>query len=110
MIWNGRIVFSTGVDGKVIYFNDQFYDFTGIARNEALGSPDVLFSLFHPDDIAATSLAWYNSLSTGTPLRVDYRVKDKNGEFRWLATRANPVRDKNGVIGESFLPFSSISD
>jgi PAS domain S-box-containing protein len=91
-----QMVWSTLPDGTHDYFNQQWYDFTGLP----LGSTDghLWSQAFHPDDRAHASALWQRSLATGELYEVHYRLRHHSGQYHWTLGRALPVRDEAGVI------------
>jgi signal transduction histidine kinase/CheY-like chemotaxis protein len=41
---------------------------------------------------------WQHSLATGEPYEVEYRLRHRSGEYRWVLGRALPLRDEQGRI------------
>lgn len=91
-----QMVWSALPDGYNDYYNRQWYDFTGMPPDCADGQ--AWSSLLHPEDQARTWELWRHSLQTGTPYEVEYRLRDRSGEYRWVLGRALPVRDEKGEI------------
>lgn len=91
-----QMVWSTLPDGHHDYYNQQWYDFTGVP----LGSTDgeKWNGLFHPDDRRHSREAWQRSLATGEPYEVQYRLRHHSGIYRWTLGRALPVRGEAGNI------------
>jgi PAS domain S-box-containing protein len=78
--------------------SDAFQRITGYTVSE-LNSNDSWDRIMHPDDIPATREAWQTVFS-GKPVVVEYRVTVKNGEVRWLRDYVKPIIDQhtNAVI------------
>ncbi|KRB67898.1 PAS domain-containing hybrid sensor histidine kinase/response regulator [Noviherbaspirillum sp. Root189] len=91
-----QIVWSTLPDGYHDYFNRQWYDFTGVPEGSTNG--DEWTNLFHPDDLHRTRERWRHSLETGEPYEIEYRVRHRSGQYRWVLGRALPIRNDAGVI------------
>lgn len=91
-----QLVWTTDADGVHDYFNDRFYQYTGQPVGTSTGHR--WFSLIHPDDKEKLRDAWRHSLSTGDKYEIEYRIKHKSGEYRWLLGRAVPIRNKDGKV------------
>ena len=91
-----QIVFGTRPDGYTDFYNQQWYDYTGIAVGSADG--EGWLALCHPDDQAFTMKKWQHSLATGEPYEIEYRLRNHLGQYRWVLGRARPVRDEHSVI------------
>ncbi|WP_238482521.1 hybrid sensor histidine kinase/response regulator [Noviherbaspirillum aridicola] len=91
-----QMVWSTRPDGYHDYYNQRWYDFTGMP----VGSTDGASwnDMFHADDQARAWKLWRNSLETGEPYEIEYRLRHRSGEYRWVLGRALPVRDESGRI------------
>ncbi len=91
-----QIIFIVNPKGEISYLNERWELYTGHSSVEGLGRNWVLFH--HPDDIEAINREWENSLVSGRPYQLEYRLKGKNGEYRWFLARALPMKDESGKI------------
>ena len=91
-----QMVWSTRADGFHDYYNQQWYDFTGMPH----GSTDGMHwnGMFHPDDQDRAWTRWRHSLETGETYEIQYRLRHSSGEYRWILGRALPIRDASGRI------------
>ncbi|MBE7368901.1 PAS domain-containing hybrid sensor histidine kinase/response regulator [Ramlibacter pallidus] len=91
-----QMVWSTLPDGYTDYFNEQTYEFTGLPAGSIDGErwADIL----HPDDREEAWRKWRHSLETGAPYEVEYRLRHRSGEYRWVLGRALAVRDGQGAV------------
>ncbi len=51
----------------------------------------------HPEDLAPTFAAFSNALETGQTYDVPYRLKVKDGSYRWFRATGGTIKDANGV-------------
>ena len=91
-----QMVWSTLPDGDHDYFNARWYEFTGVAEGATDG--EGWNGMFHPDDQEHARSVWQHSLATGEPYHVEYRLRHRSGEYRWVIGRALPVCDGDGTI------------
>ena len=88
--------------GLPYYFNKRFVDWAGIdsAREEPRGTRQFAshVELFHPDDRAAVKAVFQKSFARGEPLQHKARLCRKDGEYRWIDSRFEPLRDEDGTI------------
>jgi PAS domain S-box-containing protein len=91
-----QMVWSTRPDGFHDYYNQRWYDFTGVPANSTDG--EAWNGMFHPDDQARAWAVWRHSLATGEPYEVHYRLRHRSGEYRWTLGRALPLKDEAGGI------------
>ena len=103
-----QIVWTAKPDGRVDYFNERWYEFTGI--DKSLGTENWGFIL-HPDDLENTVKAWEHAVKTGTEYNIEYRFKEKNtNEYRWFLGKALPFINDNGEITQWFGTSTDIQD
>jgi PAS domain S-box-containing protein len=71
---------------------------TGQTLEEVRGAGWV--DAVHPDDRAATMLAWDNARRARGTYRVEYRLRLADGAYRWYQARGVPVLGDDGEIQE----------
>lgn len=103
-----QMIWSTRPDGYHDYYNQRWYDFTGVAHGSTDG--DRWNAMFHPDDRERAWATWRHSLATGERYHIEYRLRDRNGEYRWVLGRAQPVRDEQGRIIRWYGTCTDIHD
>jgi PAS domain S-box-containing protein len=103
-----QIVWSTRPDGFHDFYNDRWYEFTGVPYGSTDG--DGWNGLFHPDDQPVAWERWRNSLATGEPYEIEYRLRHHDGGYRWTLGRAVPIRDPEGRIERWFGTCTDIHD
>ncbi|WP_343058698.1 PAS domain S-box protein [Microvirga lupini] len=54
----------------------------------------------HPEDRERATAAWLETLASEEAGTNEYRVLAPDGEYRWVLTRAVPLRDADGVVQE----------
>jgi PAS domain S-box-containing protein len=91
-----QIVWSTQPDGYHDYYNQRWYDFTGMPEGSTDG--DAWNGIFHPDDQERARQLWQHCLDTGEPYEIEFRLRHRSGQYRWVLGRALPVRDEGGRI------------
>jgi PAS domain S-box-containing protein len=91
-----QMVWSTLPDGYHDYYNQQWYDFTGVPQGSTDGA--AWNGMFHPEDQSRAWEVWRRSLATGEAYEIEYRLRHRSGEYRWVLGRALPVRNEDGKI------------
>ena len=91
-----HMVWSTLPDGFHDYYNARWYDFTGVPEGSTDG--EAWNGMFHPEDQERAWAGWRHSLSTGEPYEIEYRLRHRTGEYRWVLGRALPMHDEDGNI------------
>ncbi|GGO91822.1 PAS domain-containing protein [Stakelama pacifica] len=94
MVWSSR------PDGHVDFYNDRWYQFTGVPSGSTDGSSWA--NVLHPEDVERAGRTWQHSLATGEPYHIEYRMRHHSGTYRWALGRAQPVRDESGAITRWF--------
>lgn len=90
MLWTGD------TEGRV-YLNAEFRRFWG-DRPADLKDPGPWMEAIHPEDRERVWTASLNALQTRTPLEIEARYLREDGEWRILATHAQPRFDAEGVF------------
>ncbi len=91
-----QMVWSTLPDGYHDYYNQQWYEYTGMPEGSTDGA--AWNGVFHPDDQARAWDAWSRSLASGETYEIQYRLRHRSGEYRWVLGRALPIRNESGQI------------
>jgi PAS domain S-box-containing protein len=91
-----HMVWSAMPDGDHDYFNERWYEFTGVARGAT--DSEGWNAVLHPDDRERALRAWHQCLDTGEPYQIEYRLRHRSGEYRWALARAMPMRGADGDI------------
>ena len=93
-----QIVWTARPDGYLDYYNEKWFEFTGMNREEFENEDWI--DILYPDDKHRVQEAWKKSIKTGNSFDIEYRFKDvKNpGSFRWFLGRAVPVKNEEGKI------------
>ena len=65
--------------------------------------------MFHPDDQERAWAVWRQSLTTGEPYNIEYRLRHADGTYRWVLGRALPIRDP-GADGAITRWFGTCTD
>ncbi len=90
-----QIVWIADNKGAATYFNERWYDYTGQEEKDALGEGWI--SVVHPDDAAKALAAWRSARDSGA-YEIEYRLRDKQGEYHWFVGRGLPEREASGKI------------
>jgi PAS domain S-box-containing protein len=89
-----HLVWVISADGKDSYFNKKWRTYTGQEERTTTAWEDII----HAEDIPESKKAWEESLRTGEPYSVEYRIKGPDGVYRWHLTRGVPHKDSSGKI------------
>jgi diguanylate cyclase (GGDEF)-like protein/PAS domain S-box-containing protein len=80
-----------------IYYCPRWVAMLGLAPQEVSSDPAVWLSRVHSQDIGPLRLALQDHRNGKTPsFEVEYRIRCKDGAFRWMTSRGVAFRDTNG--------------
>ena len=104
-----QMVWSTLPDGYHDYYNPRWYEFTGMPEGSTDG--EGWNAIFHPAEQPEAWRRWRHSLATGEPYEIEYRLRRRDGVYRWVLGRAMPIRDPaTGAIERWFGTCTDIDD
>jgi PAS domain S-box-containing protein len=95
---SAQIVWSATIAGEAMNELRDWDEFTGQSAGASAGYGWA--DAIHPEDRALTVAAWQVALTTGGPFEVEQRLRRHDGEYRHMAVRGTPVRDRTGTIVE----------
>jgi PAS domain S-box-containing protein len=85
-----QIVWTTDPDGKAVYYNRRWYEYTGLAPAKPRG--DEWRRIVHPSDLGPTMERRKATLASGEVFEVQYRFRRADGAYRWHLGRAMPIQ------------------
>lgn len=83
-------------DGSCSYLNQQWLDLTGRTQDEQIGGGWI--ESVHPDDREATLDCMMRAFATRQPFSTEYRVRGRDGQFRWMIDVGTPRYGPDGVF------------
>jgi PAS domain S-box-containing protein len=90
------IIFSRKADGSRDYISDRFYDFTGATPGSANGFGWLDY--VHPEDKQKAMDEWLRCVESGANYEIEYRLRSKDGSYRWFRVRAVPILDDGQIV------------
>jgi PAS domain S-box-containing protein len=91
-----QIVWTANAEGRADYVNRRWYEYTRLSKEESRAD-DVLTHVVHPDDVAELVERWRQTVSSGGPFEMQYRLRrGEDGSYRWHLVRALPTTDADG--------------
>ncbi|WP_170149539.1 PAS domain-containing sensor histidine kinase [Rhodoplanes roseus] len=97
-------------DGAMEFQNQRWRDYTGLALEQAVGWRWAEGDLVHPDDLPGLLTSWRAILTAQSPGEAEARLRRRDGEYRWLLFRAEPLRNEAGTIIKWFGTNLDIED
>jgi PAS domain S-box-containing protein len=90
-----HLVWSARADGHHDYYNHRWVEYTGLTP----GVHGPRWSrILHPDDMGRAKAVWRRSLETGEPYSMEFRIREKGGDYRWFLGLALPLRGEGGQV------------
>lgn len=91
MLWTAR------PDLSCDYVSPAWLEFTGFSQEQALGQG--WSRALHPEDLARWLDACVRAFDAREPFMLEYRLRRRDGEYRWMLDRAAPRRHADLFIG-----------
>jgi PAS domain S-box-containing protein len=102
------VIFSSQGDGRYEYVSDRFHEYTGTSEDS--GKSVSWFDYVHSDDVERSKAGWIHSVQAGGTYESEYRLRSRDGAYRWFRSRAVPIRDPEGKIVKWYGTCSDIHD
>ena len=83
-------------NGLLDWFNEGVYAYSGAAPGTLDGVEWA--NIVHPDDIPNAQARWLGALDSGEAYETQFRLRRKDGAYRWHLARAAPIKDERGAI------------
>lgn len=103
-----QLVWTCTPDGYYDYLSDQWLAYTGTPLEDNLRCGWL--KVVHPDDIPHVQQRWQESVETGAPFTVEYRLHGADGNYRWHLAQAHPQIGIDGVITKWFGTSTNIAE
>lgn len=104
-----QLVWTATDEGKNDYFNQQWYDYTGMQPDQP--TTDVWERLIHPDDKAKIWKNWQRALKAQEPYEIESRLYHAESKsYRWVITRAVPLKNDEGKVTKWYGTCTDIDD
>jgi len=102
-----QLIWTNDAHARANYFNRRWYDYSGLTPEESYGRGWE--AIVHPDDAASSTEKWRRAVEKGEVFDVEYRLRRKDGAYRWFIGRNVPLR-KNGEVISWFGSATDIDD
>lgn len=92
------MIWKVNEKGLCTYVNKPWCDFTGLSFEDSLNLG--WGRAFHPEDAGPQYAKFMNCFKTLKPYHSKFRLKTRNGEYRWVLAQSNPLQQAvKGYIG-----------
>jgi PAS domain S-box-containing protein len=90
------MLYSARPDGDLDFFNKRWLDYLGSSLEDLQGWQWT--ATIHPEDLEDLVRKWRLALATGEPYEAEARVRQSDGQYRWMLLRKVALRDQAGNI------------
>jgi PAS domain S-box-containing protein len=94
--------------GQVELFSAEVLEYFGKTPTELRGWSTM--DAVHPDDLPRVLTAFTESVSTGTPYKIEHRCRRADGVYRWFQVRALAIRNNEDQVIGWFVVLSDIDE
>ncbi|RYD75234.1 MAG: PAS domain S-box protein [Sphingobacteriales bacterium] len=91
-----QLVWTANSAGEILYLNNKWQEYTGLEKEEFINKDWGI--IIHHEDTAASKEKWENAVKNADEYQVQYRLKDKDGAYRWFLARSIPRKDENNKV------------
>ncbi|MEA9586034.1 PAS domain S-box protein [Xanthomonas sp. WHRI 10064A] len=103
-----QIIFIAGPDGQLHYFNQRWYEYTGLDPGNNEGA--AWHRAHTADGLQLSVQAWQDALLDERAYEIECELLRHDGQPRWHLARALPVRGDDGCISEWIGTYTDIHD
>ncbi|MCW2528731.1 MAG: hypothetical protein JWM76_3591 [Pseudonocardiales bacterium] len=103
-----HIVWMADSAGFGNYLNRRALDLTGLPP-EALSGSGWLDAV-HPGDRKLAGTGWTEAMASAQPYQAEYRVRDREGIYRRMQTRAFPIKADSGEVVRWVGTWTDVED
>jgi len=103
-----QLVWMAGTDGHQFWFNQRWYEYTGMRPNQIRSCGWQAF--VDPAELARVSVSWNAAVAAGRPWEATFALRARDGQLRTHLARAVPVRDASGTTVCWFGTNTDIAD
>ncbi len=103
-----QVIWANNAAGQAIYFNQRWYDYTGLTYVASAGLGWRI--AVHDEDAPTAVTRWQEAIATGETFEFEYRLRRRDGVYRWHLGRVVPLHDDHGDVTGWFGSSTDIHD
>ncbi len=85
------------IQSDEIYYSDRFKELLSYVPEDFSNSPDEFWKRLHADDFKLVERAITAHLEKRVPYIIDYRLRNKSGEYLWFHARGQALWNEKGI-------------
>jgi PAS domain S-box-containing protein len=97
-----------GPDRARLFLNQASLDYFGLTLDGCRSLDHRKF--FHPDDWERMMSEAQSEFQSGIPHEAEFRLRRKDGKYRWFLFRYSPIRDEQGSLTRWYVAGTDIED
>jgi PAS domain S-box-containing protein len=105
-----QMMFVSTPDGVTQYFNQRWYEYTGLAQVTESKTVDAWTDALHPQDVNGITSSWNQARALGVTWVREYRVRKYDGTYRAHLGRSVPIKDDKGRVQKWIGTVTDIED
>lgn len=90
-------IWMTNVVGEPVFVNQAWRTFTGFHSTKAMSNKDWNNTI-HPNDRKNVFAEYYQDCENRNEITTEYRLRNADGDWRWILDKGTPIYDENGVF------------
>lgn len=103
-----QLMWVNDADGRTTFFNRRWREYSGHEPGVLTGV--TWLEVIHPEDLIRLREVRSVSIQAGDPYECEYRLRNRDGEFRWHIARVVPMKDREGTVENWFGVATDIHD
>jgi PAS domain S-box-containing protein len=96
-------------DQDAVYWSENFFTLLGYEPQEFEPSFSFFQSMLHPDDVQLTLDAVSQAIQNKYTFDIEYRIRNKSGQYSWYRGRGTPYYNEEGTFVEMAGSIADIS-
>ena len=103
-----QFVWMTDATGSAYWFNQRWYDYTGMSPEAPMGWGWL--EAVHPDHVDRVVERARHTIDTGEPFEVTFPLRAADGRYRWFLAHALALRDPEGRVKRWFGTTTDVNE